>query len=209
MLRPLTAIAALLVLAMLAGACSSGPVSQATRQTGPPSASQAPATAPPEPTLAPATEPAATPDPQATPTPKPRPSPTPGIPPKPGGTTWTLVKQQPVKATGRILETYRITWTSPDGAADEFLVYGVKGCLREARKLDGKPCVVKGMAIPRNRLVKLASAPGDAREVQVTYEVGEIGPGPYGTILIRAANGAGNSIFTIAHSDDVCWQCTY
>jgi hypothetical protein len=208
MLRPpnvLPALAALLAVALVVGACSSKPQSQATVQTAPPSATGAPATA------GPTADPGATadPEPQATPAPVPTPSPRPRIPDKPGSPTWTLVKQVPVESTGRILETYRITWTAPDGVADEFLVYGVKGCLREAKKFNGKPCVVKGMPIPKNRLVKLATAPGDAREMDVTIEVDEIGPGPYGTILVRAANEVGRSIFTIVHSDDVCWQCTY
>lgn len=201
MRRPLSALLALVV---LIAACSGKPVSQATEQTAPPAATpaagetQAPAT----PTTPPS-DPQPTPPPQATPTAKP------GIPPKPASPTWTLIEQVPVKSTGGTLETYRVTWTAPEGVADEFLVYGVKGCLRDAKKYEGKPCVVKGMPIPKDRLVKLATAPGDAREMRVTYEVGEIGPGPYGTILIRAANEAGRSIFSIVYSDDVCWNCTY
>jgi hypothetical protein len=203
--RRLTILVALLALALAAGACSSKPQSQATVQTPSPSATGEPVTA--EPTEDPGAT--AESEPEATPVPEPTPSPKPRIPDKPGSPTWTLVKQVPVASTGRILETYRVTWTAPEGIADEFLVYGVKGCLREAKKFNDKPCVVKGMPIPKNRLVKLATAPGDARETDVTIEVGEIGPGPYGTILIRAANEVGRSIFTIVHSDDVCWQCTY
>ncbi len=207
MLRPLTALAALLALVMVLGACSSKPVSQASEQTAPPVATDAPAAATAEPTTLPAT-----PEPEptaATPTAEPTPKPPPGIPPKPGNPTWTLLKQTPVKSTGRILETYRATWTAPDGVADQFLLYGVEGCLRESKKNNGKPCVVKGMPIPKERLVKLGTAPGDAREMQISYEVGEAGPGPYGAFLVRAVNGAGKSIFTIVHSDDVCWRCTY
>jgi hypothetical protein len=202
----LRSLSALLALVVLLAACSAKPVSQATEQTAPPAASQAAAgeTEAPTPSAA-----APSDDPGPTTTPEPGPTATPGIPSKPGNPTWTLVTQVPVKATGGIFETYRVTWTAPEGVADEFLVYGVKGCLRDAKKYDGKPCVVKGMPIPKNRLVKLATAPGDAREAQVTYETGESGPGPYGTILIRAANAAGRSIFTIVHSDDVCWRCTY
>jgi hypothetical protein len=202
----LRSLSALLALVVLLAACSSQPVSQATEQTAPPAASQAPAVG----TEAPAaSDSAPSADPGPTTTPESGPTARPGIPSKPGNPTWTLVTQVPVESTGGILETYRVTWTAPEGVADEFIVYGVKGCLREAKKYDGKPCVVKGMPIPKNRLVKLATAPGDAREAQVTYETGETGPGPYGTILIRAANAAGRSIFTIVHSDDVCWRCTY
>jgi hypothetical protein len=199
-------LAALLAFLLIVGACSSKPVSQAAEET-PVSATDAPATAA-VPSAAATTSPTDAPA-APTATPDAQPTPTPGIPPKPGSPTWTLEKQTRVKATGRIIETYRVTWTAPTGVADEFLVYGVKGCLRESKKHDGKPCVVKGMPIPKSRLVKLGSAPGDAREMKVTYEVDEVGPGTYGTILIRAANAAGRSIFTIVHSDDVCWRCTY
>jgi hypothetical protein len=207
--RTLTALTAALAFALVVGACSSKPVSQASEQTAPPSSAATPADATTGPSSEPTAEPAATPTPEAAATPNATPKPTPGTPPKPGNPTWTLLTQAPVKATGRILETYRVTWTAPDGVADEFLVYGVKGCLRDAKKFHGKPCVVKGMPIPKDRLVQLASTPGDAREAQVTFEIGEVGPGPYGTILIRAVNQTDRSIFTIVHSDDVCWRCTY
>lgn len=212
MLRPLTAptvLTALLALVVVVGACSAKPISQASEQTAPPSSTQAPPAASAGPTSDPTSDPTATPTPEVAATPNATPKPTPGTPPKPGDPTWTLLKQAPVKATGRILETYQVTWTAPDGVADEFLVYGVKGCLRNAKKFHGKPCVVKGMPIPKDRLVQLAAAPGDAREAQVTFEIGEVGPGPYGTILIRAVNRTDKSIFTIVHSDDVCWRCTY
>jgi hypothetical protein len=43
----------------------------------------------------------------------------------------------------------------------------------------------------------------------VSWEQGEAGPGPYQSILIRATNSFGDSIFTIVHTEDVCYQCTY
>ena len=104
---------------------------------------------------------------------------------------------------------YEVTWTSPDGAASEFLVYGVTKCLREAKKNDGKPCLVRGMPIPRATLKLLGRAPGDARAMTVSWEQGEAGPGPYWSILMRASNSVGDSIFTIVHTEDVCYQCTY
>ena len=54
-----------------------------------------------------------------------------------------------------------------------------------------------------------APVPGSERSVDITWEEGEIGPGPYAAVLIRASNAAGDSIFTIAWSDTVCWKCTY
>ena len=52
-------------------------------------------------------------------------------------------------------------------------------------------------------------APGDQREMTISWDIGEIGLPPYSTILIRAKNSKGPSIFTIVHSDAVCHNCTY
>ena len=104
---------------------------------------------------------------------------------------------------------HAITWTEPDGAASGFLVYGVTECLRYAKKNHGKPCLVRGMQIPRTTLKLLGRAPGDARSMTVSWETGGAGPELYQSILIRATNSFGDSIFTIVHTEDVCYQCTY
>jgi hypothetical protein len=195
--------AGLLSIAVLVAACSTGPVSQATSLATAPASAPAGASEPAA--SGPSVEPDATPtEPPATPTPPP---PT-DVPPKPGDPTFTLVSQVP-STTGTVTETYRITWTEPDGVATRFLVYGVTECLRYAEANDGTPCVVKGMKIPRTSLVLIGQAPGDARELEVTWETGVVGPGPYWSILMRATNDLGDSIFTIVHTQDVCFGCTY
>ena len=95
------------------------------------------------------------------------------------------------------------------GVATSFTVYGVTECLRESKQNDGKPCVVKGMRIPKDTLKLLATVPGTARTVDLSWKEGEIDIAPYAAILIRASNDAGDSIFTIAWSQTVCWRCTY
>lgn len=155
--------------------------------------------------------PAATPA-AATPAATPEPSPTAAAPdappPKPGDPTFELLDRT-TNADGTSRETYRITWTAPEGAATEFLVYGLTECLRYSQKYDGRPCVVRGMRIAKEDLVLLATAPGDAREATVSWDAGEIDIPPWAAILMRAVNAAGDSIFTIVHSEIVCFQCTY
>jgi len=212
----------LLVAAGLVAGCSAGPVSLATTvpdaggasdaspsQAAEPSAgdTEAPAlTEPPAPTETPAlteppapTEAPAPTEPAATPT---------DVPPKPGDPTFTLAKQTPKAGGGSTVE-YEITWTSPAGLASEFLAYGVTTCLRDSKKYHAKPCLVKGMKIPRSSLALIGRAPGDARKMTVTWDLGEAGPGPYASILIRATNSFGDSIFTIVQTENVCYQCTY
>ena len=145
------------------------------------------------------TEPPAPTEPAATPT---------DVPPKPGNPTFARVKETPKAGGGSTVE-YEITWTSPAGLASQFLAYGVTECLRYSKKYDDKPCLVKGMKIPRASLALIGRAPGDARKMTVTWDLGEAGPGPYASILIRATNSFGDSIFTIVQTENVCYQCTY
>jgi hypothetical protein len=193
---------ALLLVAVLLAACSSAPQSGVTESAAPPSAAP---TSPP--TAAPSEAPTAAPS-EAIATPAPTPEATPGIPPKPGKVTFKEVGRTNLK-DGATRVTNRVTWTSPAGVATDFSVYGVTLCLRESRKNDGKPCVVKGMRIPQDTLKLLATVPGSARSVDVSWKEGEAGPGPYAAILVRASNDAGDSIFTIAWSTTVCWGCVY
>jgi hypothetical protein len=131
-----------------------------------------------------------------------------GPPPKPGNPTFKLVKETPGRGGTSTVE-YKITWTEPKGAADSFLVFGLPDCLRYSKAYDNKPCVARGMPIPVDKLVQLGVAPGDKRSLRVSWDIDEVGPGPYSAILIRATNAKGNSIFTIVHSDDVCFKCVY
>ncbi len=196
---------ALLLASTLIGACSGGPQSQAIESEGP---SAAPASA--VPSEAPASaEPASEAPSEAVVTPEPTTAPTPlAVPPKPAKVTWKHVGSKAL-AGGQTRESYRITWTAPEGAATSFTVYGVTACLRDAKKYDGKPCLVKGMKIPKATLKLIAQVPGSARTVDIAWKEGEIPIGPYAAVLVRASNDAGDSIFAIAWSADVCWQCTY
>jgi hypothetical protein len=131
-----------------------------------------------------------------------------GPPPKPGNPTFKLVKETP-GAGGTSTVEYKITWTEPKGVADSFLVFGLPDCLRYSQAFDNKPCVARGMRIPVDKLVQIGVAPGDQRSLNVSWDIDEVGPGPYSAILMRATNAKGNSIFTIVHSDDVCFKCVY
>jgi hypothetical protein len=190
-------IAALLIAGLVA-ACSATPVSNVS--TAPETAPPASVPASVAPTTAPASDGPTSAPPTATPTP---PLAEPG---KPTGTTYELVSKQPLDGGGR-RETHRITWKAPAGQATAFLVYGVKDCLRAQKKFNGKPCVIRGMPIPRDSLALLAQAPGAARSIDVTWQVPKSGRQPYAAVLIRATNPAGDSIFTIVHSENVCVRC--
>ncbi|HYO43920.1 MAG TPA: hypothetical protein VES19_12045 [Candidatus Limnocylindrales bacterium] len=203
-LTALRLIALLLATALLA-ACTSGPQSQAIESQGP---SEAPASeAPASDSPASAAPPAETPSEAIAPEPTAQPAPL-AIPPKPAKVTWKELGSKAL-AGGQVRESYRITWSSPEDTASTFSVYGVTECLRESKKNNGKPCVVKGMKIPKSALKLIAQVPGSARSVDIAWKTGEAGPGPYAAVLIRASNSAGDSIFTIAWSAAVCWRCTY
>lgn len=204
--RPaIKSLIALLLVSTLMGACSGGAQSQAIESEG---ASAAPASA--VPSVAPASaEPASEAPSETLVAPEPTTAPTPlAVPPRPAKVTWKQMGSKAL-AGGQARESYRVTWTAPEGVATSFTVYGVTACLREAKKYNEKPCLVKGMKIPKSTLKLIAQVPGSARSIDIAWKVGEIGPGPYSAVLVRASNDAGDSIFAIAWSADVCWQCTY
>lgn len=197
------AVAGALIAATLLAACSSGPVSQASFFSGQPS-----------PAADGSASPAASPDggsPSAPPTaPSSSGTAPPGAiapPPRPGKPTFTLVSSTHDDTAAATTVTYRITWTAPDGVATRFLVYGLKVCLRDSATYDGKPCIVRHMAVPAGKLDLLGEAPGDVRTISVSWQVPDNGPPPYWSVLMRATNDAGNSIFTIVHSEKVCFGC--
>ena len=192
----------LLLIAMAMTACGASQPSSAVEDDTSAPTTPAAATASPAPSAS-----AETPSEEIT-----KPPATPGtaktVPPKPGKPTFKLVKETP-GAGGSVTQEYRITWTEPKGVADSFRVYGLPDCLRYEKKFDGKPCVVRGMRIPADKLVQLGVAPGDERSINVSWDVGEVGGGPYTTILLRATNAKGDSIFTIVKSYNVCYACVY
>jgi hypothetical protein len=193
------------LMAVLVAACSAQPVSEVTVAPEPPSSNvpdtDIPASGAPASTAPPSTTPASS-APTATPTLAPADAP----PSKPTGTKLVIVSEQPAQ-NGGVLQTHRLTWDAPDGEASSFLVYGVRDCLRASKANDGTPCVIKGMRIPKTALVQLAEAPGTDRSVDIDWTVPASGKAPYAAVLIRARNAAGDSIFTIAFSDYVCWGC--
>jgi len=196
-------VAAALALLLAVAACASQPVSEAVDRPAAP-ASAAPASVGPSPSGSGA-EPSSPASPSSAPA---TPSAATTVPPKPGNPTFTLAKETTGK-NGTSTQEYKLTWTSPDGAADSFLVYGLTECLRDTKRYDGKPCVVRGMRIPADHLKLLATVPGDQRSTTLSWTIGDLGVLPYPAILLRATNEAGNSIFTIVHSENVCFQCTY
>jgi hypothetical protein len=127
-------------------------------------------------------------------------------PGKPTGVTFDKIGEAKTDSGGT-RKTYRITWKAPQGEATAFLVYGVKECLNASKATNHKPCVVRHMSIPRNTLALLAQAPGAARSTEISWTVPKSGKVPYAAVLIRATNAAGNSTFTIVHSENVCWRC--
>jgi hypothetical protein len=194
------AVAGIVFALALTGCGSSQPSSAVEDDTSQPSATVAVAS--PEPSSSTATSSAVPSEPAATPVA------VKGPPPKPGNPTFKLVKETP-GAGGTSTVEYKITWTEPKGVADSFLVFGLPDCLRYSKAFDNKPCVARGMRIPADKLVQIGVAPGDQRSLNVSWDIDEVGPGPYSAILIRATNANGNSIFTIVHSDDVCFKCVY
>jgi hypothetical protein len=201
-MKPPRGAVGLLLIAVAIGACgASQPSSAVEDDTSAPT--QAAATASPEPSASAETPSAEVTNPPATPgTAK-------AIPPKPGKPTFKKVDEVPGDTEGTFKQTFRITWTAPKGVADSFPVYGLPYCLRESKKYNDTPCVVRGMKIPADDLVLLGVAPGDDRSIDVSWEIGEVDVPPYWTILMRATNAKGDSIFTIVKSYDVCFKCTY
>jgi hypothetical protein len=186
--------------ALATGGCSAQPISQVSSAPEPAPAS-APASAAGS-SVAPGSGDPTSAAPPATATPVPAAAP----PGKPTGTTFAIVSEQPADGGG-VTQTHRVTWSAPQGEASSFLVFGVKDCLRASKQNNGTPCVVKGMRIPHDTLVQLAEVPGDQRSVDIAWDVPKSGKQPYAAVLIRATNSAGDSIFTIVHSEDVCWRC--
>ncbi len=193
-------VAGILLALALSGCGSSQPSSAVEDDTSQPSASTV--ATPPEPSAVDTSASPASSEPTATPVA------VKGPPPKPGNPTFKLVKETP-GAEGTSTVEYRITWTEPKGVADSFLVFGLPDCLRYSKAFDNRPCVARGMRIPVDKLVQIGVAPGDKRSLNLSWDIDEIGPGPYSAILMRATNAKGDSIFTIVHSDDVCFKCVY
>lgn len=100
---------------------------------------------------------------------------------------------------------HRVRWSAPAGYADEFLVYETFECPRPSTKANsGKPCFVAGTPVDTSRLELRAKAPGDASSVKVRLTEYECGPS-HGTILLRARNSYGQSVFAIVEAAPILW----
>lgn len=203
-------VAAGTLIACMGAGCSSEPVSRATSfaapsTPGPGASSSSGASIQPS---IPATPPAA----PAGASPDVSPGATPAAigdapPPNPGHPTFRLVSS--TSGAGSTTVTYEIGWTSPEGVASRFLAYGLTVCLRDSARYDTKPCIVRHMKVPANKLDLLGEAPGDARSLTVSWQDPVTGPPTYWSVLLRATNANGDSIFTIVHTENVCHGCVY
>ena len=123
-------------------------------------------------------------------------------PPKPTNTRWEKIGT-PKTTDGSIVGTYRLRWSAPAGYAEEFLVYETHECPRASKQNAGTPCFVAGTPVDASKLELVAKTPGDACLVNVRLT--EHDCDGHGTILLRARNAYGKSVFTIVQAVDVYW----
>ncbi len=118
-------------------------------------------------------------------------------PPRPTNTRLQQIEQPDFVNGDNHPLLHRVRWSAPAGYADEFLVYETFECPRPSTKENnGKPCFVAGTPVDTSRLELRAKAAGDARSVKVSLWEGECVAG-HGTILLRARNAYGKSVFAI------------
>jgi hypothetical protein len=123
-------------------------------------------------------------------------------PPRPTNTHWERI-QAPDFESGDNTATYRLRWSASAGYADEFLVYETWECPRKSKQNDGTPCFVAGTPVDVSKLGLRARTPGNARSVDVGLTEGECNG--HGTILLRARNAYGRSVFAIVEAVNVHW----
>jgi hypothetical protein len=126
-------------------------------------------------------------------------------PPRPTRTRLQQLEQPDFDRGGNLATLHRVRWSAPAGYADEFLVYETFECPRPStRKNSGKPCFVAGTPVDTSKLELRAKASGDARSVKVRLTEYECGPS-HGTILLRARNSYGKSVFAIVEAAPIIW----
>ena len=126
-------------------------------------------------------------------------------PPRPTNTRLQQIEQPDYERGDDHPLLHRVRWSAPAGYADEFLVYETFECPRPPTKENsGKPCFVAGTTVDTSRLELRAKAAGDARSVKVRLTEYECGPS-HGTILLRARNPYGKSVFAIVEAASVMW----
>ena len=126
-------------------------------------------------------------------------------PPRPTKTRLLQIEQPDYERGDDHPLLHDVRWSAPAGYADEFLVYETWECPRPStRQNSGKPCFAAGTKVDTSRLELVATAPGDASSVKVRLTEYECGPS-HGTILLRARNSYGQSVFAIVEAAPVVW----
>jgi len=137
-------------------------------------------------------------------------------PPKPV-TTFTVLPDRPSDAdadTGMGIERDKIAWTSPDGYATEFRLYGVIGCPNASPETDGAACLVEHTSLPSGSLdlIKKAGSRSRSMTLETTFTPDAscgvmFWCGTYGALVLSAYNAYGHSKFAIVATENVCWEC--
>ncbi len=126
-------------------------------------------------------------------------------PPRPTSTRLQQLEQPDFDGGDNSALLHRVRWSAPAGYADGFLVYETFECPRPStKKNSGKPCFVAGTQVDTSKLELRAKASGDARSVMVRLTEYDCGPS-HGTILLRARNSYGRSVFAIVDAAPIIW----
>jgi hypothetical protein len=126
-------------------------------------------------------------------------------PPRPTSAGLQQLEQPDFDGGGNSAILHRVQWSAPAGYADEFLIYETFECPRPStRENSGKPCFVAGTPVDTSQLELRARASGEARSVKVRLTEYECG-NSHGTILVRARNAYGSSVFAIAEVALIMW----
>jgi hypothetical protein len=126
-------------------------------------------------------------------------------PPRPASTRLHQIEQPDLVRGDDHPLLHRVRWSAPAGYADEFLVYETFECPRPStRKNSGKPCFVAGTPVDTSRLELRAQVAGDVRSARIRLWEAECGPS-HGTILLRARNAFGQSVFAIVEAAPIIW----
>jgi hypothetical protein len=136
------------------------------------------------------------------------------VPPMPV-TTYKIVSQKWNSSGSSDVEVDKVTWTEAAGYATQYRLYGVKGCLNYSAKTNGQPCLVEHMKLPAKNLELIKTASGSTRSMTLKHTItgelcgGTIWCGPFDSLVLRADNAYGQSVFAIVLSEDVCYECVY
>jgi hypothetical protein len=126
-------------------------------------------------------------------------------PPRPTNTRLQQLEQPDLEGGDNSAILHRVRWSAPAGYAGEFLVYETFECPRAStRETNGEPCFVAGTPVDASQLELRATASGDTRSVRIRLTEFECGPS-HGTILLRARNSFGQSVFAIVEAAPIVW----